>query len=114
MKKPAPRSLWRLPEDRNVHFVAAVADSYEDLVRAWFKQVDGSPGDWYRSDRLMTTRSCGSVSIMPCDRRRSEREDCRLVPNRIEKPYGGFPMSGSSSWRRTRRADPMSVSGTPS
>jgi hypothetical protein len=31
-------------EDRNLHLVAAVADSYEDLVRAWFKQVDGSPG----------------------------------------------------------------------
>ena len=34
-----------------VHFVAAVADSYEDLVRAWFKQVDGSPG------RLVSVRS---------------------------------------------------------
>ena len=63
----------------------------------------------------MMTRSCGSVSIMLCDRPRSERKDSRLAPSRIEKPYGGyFPMSGSSSWRRTRRADPMSVSDPPS
>jgi hypothetical protein len=45
-------------EDRNVHFVAAVADSYEDLVRAWFKQVDGSPG------RLVSVRSVGDDSIL--------------------------------------------------
>jgi hypothetical protein len=45
-------------EDRNVHFVAAVADSYEDLVRAWFKQVDGSPG------RLVSVRSVGEDSIL--------------------------------------------------
>ena len=63
----------------------------------------------------MTTRSCGSASIMRFDRQTSEHEACRLVPKRIERPYSGwFPMSGSSSWRRTRRADPMSVSGTPS
>jgi len=45
-------------EDRNLHFVAAVADSYEDLVRAWFKQVDGSPG------RLMSVRSLDDDSIL--------------------------------------------------
>ena len=45
-------------EDRNVHFVAAVADSYEDLVRAWFKQVDGSPG------RLVSVRSVGEDTIL--------------------------------------------------
>jgi hypothetical protein len=45
-------------EDRNVHFVAAVADSYEDLVRAWFKQVDGSPG------RLVSVRSVGDDTIL--------------------------------------------------
>jgi hypothetical protein len=45
-------------EDRNVHFVAAVADSYEDLVRAWFKQVDGSPG------RLLSVRSVEDDSIL--------------------------------------------------
>jgi hypothetical protein len=45
-------------EDRNVHFVAAVADSYEDLVRGWFKQVDGSPG------RLVSVRSVGDDSIL--------------------------------------------------
>jgi hypothetical protein len=45
-------------EDRNVHFVAAVADSYEDLVRAWFKQVDGSPG------RLVSVRSVDDDSIL--------------------------------------------------
>jgi hypothetical protein len=45
-------------EDRNLHFVAAVADSYEDLVRAWFKQVDGSPG------RLVTVRSVEDDSIL--------------------------------------------------
>jgi hypothetical protein len=37
-------AFGNLYEDRNLHFVAAVADSYEDVVRAWFKQVDGSPG----------------------------------------------------------------------
>lgn len=31
-------------DDRRVHVVVAVADSYSDLVRIWFKQVDGSPG----------------------------------------------------------------------
>lgn len=31
-------------DDRRVHVVVAVADSYTDLVRLWFKQVDGSPG----------------------------------------------------------------------
>jgi hypothetical protein len=31
-------------EDRRVHVVAAVAETHDDLVRAWFKQVDGSPG----------------------------------------------------------------------
>jgi hypothetical protein len=45
-------------EDRNLHFVAAVADSYEDLVRAWFKQVDGSPG------RLMSVRSLDDDSLL--------------------------------------------------
>lgn len=45
-------------EDRNVHFVAAVADSYEDLVRAWFKQVDGSPG------RLISVRSFDDDSVL--------------------------------------------------
>jgi hypothetical protein len=48
-------------EDRNVHFVAAVADSYEDLVRAWFKQVDGSPG------RLVSVRSVGDDTILRID-----------------------------------------------
>jgi hypothetical protein len=45
-------------EDRNLHFVAAVADSYEDLVRGWFKQVDGSPG------RLISVRSMDDDSIL--------------------------------------------------
>ncbi len=45
-------------EDRNVHFVAAVVDSYEDLVRAWFKQVDGSPG------RLISVRSFDEDSVL--------------------------------------------------
>jgi hypothetical protein len=45
-------------EDRNLHFVAAVADSYEELVRAWFKQVDGSPG------RLVSVGSVGEDSIL--------------------------------------------------
>ena len=45
-------------EDRNLHFVAAVADSYDDLVRAWFKQVDGSPG------RLVSVRSVDDDSIL--------------------------------------------------
>jgi len=45
-------------EDRNLHFVAAVADSYEDLVRAWFKQVDGSPG------RLISVRSFDEDSVL--------------------------------------------------
>jgi hypothetical protein len=45
-------------EDRHLHFVAAVAESYEDLVRAWFKQVDGSPG------RLVSVRSMGDDSIL--------------------------------------------------
>ena len=45
-------------EDGNVHFVAAVADSYEDLVRAWFKQVDGSPG------RLPSVRSVDDDTIL--------------------------------------------------
>ena len=87
--------------------------------RIWFapgsSRSTAVPVDWYRFDRSMMTRSCGSASTMRCNRPRSVREDCRLVANRIERRYGGwFPMSGSSSWRRTRRADPMSVSGTPS
>ena len=45
-------------EDRNLHFVAAVADSYEDLVRAWFKQVDGSPG------RLISVQSFDNDSML--------------------------------------------------
>ena len=45
-------------EDRNLHFVAAVVDSYEDLVRAWFKQVDGSPG------RLISVRSFDEDSVL--------------------------------------------------
>jgi hypothetical protein len=45
-------------EDRNLHFVAAVADSYEDLVRSWFKQVDGSPG------RLLSVRSVEDDSVL--------------------------------------------------
>jgi hypothetical protein len=45
-------------EDRSVHFVAAVADTYEDLVRAWFKQVDGSPG------RLVSVRSFDEESVL--------------------------------------------------
>lgn len=45
-------------EDRNLHFVAAVVNSYEDLVRAWFKQVDGSPG------RLISVRSFDEDSVL--------------------------------------------------
>jgi hypothetical protein len=45
-------------EDRNLHLVAAVADSYGDLVRAWFKQVDGSPG------RLVWVRSLEDDSVL--------------------------------------------------
>jgi hypothetical protein len=45
-------------EDRNLHFVAAVVDSYEDLVRAWFKQVDGSPG------RLVSVRFFDEDSVL--------------------------------------------------
>jgi hypothetical protein len=45
-------------EDRSVHFVAAAADSYEDLVRAWFKQVDGSPG------RLLSVRSIDDDTVL--------------------------------------------------
>ena len=45
-------------EDRNLHVVAAVVDSYEDLVRAWFKQVDGSPG------RLISVRSFDEDSVL--------------------------------------------------
>jgi hypothetical protein len=45
-------------EDRNIHFVAAVSDSYEDLVRAWFKQVDGSPG------RLLSVRSIDDDTVL--------------------------------------------------
>ena len=45
-------------EDRGLHFVAAVADTYEDLVRAWFKQVDGSPG------RLLSVRSVDDDSML--------------------------------------------------
>jgi hypothetical protein len=45
-------------EDRNLHFVAAVVDSYEDLARAWFKQVDGSPG------RLISVRSFDEDSVL--------------------------------------------------
>jgi hypothetical protein len=37
-------AFGRFYDDRGVKVVAAVADSYDDLVRAWFKQVDGSPG----------------------------------------------------------------------
>jgi hypothetical protein len=48
-------------EDRNVHIVAAVAESYEDLVRAWFKQVDGSPG------RLISVRSVDDGSTLRID-----------------------------------------------
>ena len=47
-----------LYEDRSLHLVAAVADSYEDLVRAWFKQVDGSPG------RLISVRSLEDDSTL--------------------------------------------------
>jgi hypothetical protein len=47
--------------DRNVHIVAAVAESYEDLVRAWFKQVDGSPG------RLISVRSVDDGSTLRID-----------------------------------------------
>jgi hypothetical protein len=36
-------AFGRFYDDRGVKVVAAVADSYDDLVRAWFKQVDGSP-----------------------------------------------------------------------
>ena len=45
-------------EDHSLHVVAAVADSYEDLVRAWFKQVDGSPG------RLISVRSFDDDSVL--------------------------------------------------
>lgn len=37
-------AFGRFYDDRGVRVVAAVADSYDDLVQAWFKQVDGSPG----------------------------------------------------------------------
>lgn len=37
-------AFGRFFDDRGVRVVAAVADSYDEIVRAWFKQVDGSPG----------------------------------------------------------------------
>jgi hypothetical protein len=51
-------AFGNLYDDRNLHLVAAVADSYEDLVRAWFKQVDGSPG------RLLSVRSSEEDSTL--------------------------------------------------
>ena len=74
-------------EDRGVHFVAAVADSYEDLVRAWFKQVDGSPGRLSGSGRSRTTRCCGLALIRRCDRPRSGLEACPLAPSPIERRF---------------------------
>ncbi len=37
-------AFGRFFDDRGVRVVAAVAESYDEIVRAWFKQVDGSPG----------------------------------------------------------------------
>ena len=51
-------AFGNLYDDRNLRVVAAVADSYEDLVRAWFKQVDGSPG------RLISVRSSEEDSAL--------------------------------------------------
>ena len=97
-------------EDRNLHFVAAVADSYEDLVRAWFKQVDGSPG------RLVSVRSVEDDSMLRIGvdhalRSAEERARGLSVGTHSDREAlrRSFPTSGSSSWRRTRQADPMSV-----
>jgi hypothetical protein len=99
-------------EDRGLRVVAAVADSYEDLVRAWFKQVDGSPGRLVGSGRSRTTRCCGLALIRRCGRPRSGLEACPLAHSPIERRYAGWShMSASNSWRRTRRADHMSMSG---
>lgn len=37
-------AFGRYFHDRHVHLILAPADSYDELVENWFKQVDGSPG----------------------------------------------------------------------
>ncbi len=45
-------------EDRNVRLIAAVGDSYDDVVRAWFRQVDANPG------RLVSVRSTDRDGVL--------------------------------------------------
>ncbi len=45
-------------EDRRLHLLIVVADTYEDLVRAWFTLVDGGPG------RMTSVRTAARDAVL--------------------------------------------------
>ena len=86
-------------DDRSVRLIAAVGDSYDDLVRAWFRQVDASPG------RLVSVRSTERDGVLriavdsdPGRQGRTRTPDRRSGPSPIGRPCASSsPTTESSS-----------------
>jgi hypothetical protein len=64
-------------EDRNVRLIAASGDSYDDVVRAWFRQVDANPG------RLVSVRSTDRDGVLriTVDQPRDGKADSNAGPS---------------------------------
>ena len=64
-------------DDRNVRLIAAVGNSYDDVVRAWFRQVDTNPG------RLVSVRSTERDGVLriAVDQSRDSKADSKAGPS---------------------------------
>jgi hypothetical protein len=64
-------------DDRNVRLIAAVGDSYDDVVRAWFRQVDRNAG------RLVSVRSTERDGVLRIvvDQQRDSKADSKAGPS---------------------------------
>ena len=64
-------------DDRNVRLIAAVGSSYDDLVRAWFRQVDANDG------RLVSVRSTDRDGVLriSVDQPRDSKTDSKAGPS---------------------------------
>ena len=50
--------------DQRIMLVAVAADSYQGLIREWFRQVDDSPGRLVSVESVGESKSCGSTSTI--------------------------------------------------
>ena len=95
-------AFGRFFDDRGVRVVAAVADSYDDLVRAWFKQVDGSPGRLVSVQFVEKGGHCCASAWTPISGRRQEQTPWSVGRHPV-RPRGAAPAAPPSAGRVRRR-----------